>query len=499
MISLYDHIRTVSPSDEYTAALDIANCYKQNSANEEAYEWFRKAIDLDSTRLAGYIAIGEAYADDGKYNLAQEYFEKALEVAPESFDPFLNMALFFEKQQQWEKAIYWYKESISRASAWKSLIFARIMRIKWEYLKKHKEAETESTDELRHNVSDKTILAALHELVDEYYMNLNDAESALGLLDKIRVIVGHSYEAEYQNRIGTMKFYAGAYNDAVDSYRKAIHVEPGHTEYHANLGKAYKGAGRYDDAEKAYLEAIRLGPDTAEYYNELANLYFDDEKYANSVSYYLEAVRLAPDEAVYHANLGGAYKETGQLESAKSAYQAAVKLHPHDATYQNRLGVILYELGKYEESLQYYLSAITLDSAVALYHANLGISYTMLGQWEEANKAYAEANKLDRKPESECDLGRSYGRLGLWDKMLDHCKEAVQMRRDRADDPNGLEYYYGFLAEAYVKAARPGEFEELLETPETFEKSRQIKLIFTTRSATYSSTKAGIKKLFLTM
>jgi len=47
--------------------------------------------------------------------------------------------------------------------------------------------------------------------------------------------------------------------------------------------------------------------------------------------------------------------------------------------------------------------------------------------------------------------------------MIQHCKRAVELRRNTPADSYGLDYYYDFLSEAYFKAGRLREFEDLFE------------------------------------
>ncbi len=469
MFNLYEHIKIVNPFDEYTTALDIASAYKEKGAYEKAYEWYKKAIDLDGTRLAAYISIGNAYMDEGRYDLAYSSFEKALEVAPEAVDPYLNMARLCVKQQQWEKAISWNRDGISRGAAWRGSIISEIAIIKWKYQKKYKEAERELIDELRQNISERTILDALHGLFDEYYKNLGDRKSALRLLNEIRVIIGPSYEAEYQNRIGNLKYYYREYEDAVDAYHKAISVDPKISKYYANLGDVLKEQGQLLEADKAYRKAIELDIWNAAYPNKLGNLLYGKQDYSQSVKYYLQAVNLAPKEALYHGNVGGAYRALEQWNEAEKAYKRAIELEQDKAEYYNSLGNIYFESGRFGESIKPYTKAVELVPNLAVYHANLANSYRVLGRYEEAITSYSKALDLDNQPAYECDLGRSYGYLEQWEKMIEHCQKAVELRRKTLSDSYGLDYYYEYLAEAYFKARRLREFEDL------FEKSGDLK------------------------
>ncbi|MBI5179873.1 MAG: tetratricopeptide repeat protein, partial [Nitrospirae bacterium] len=110
-----------------------------------------------------------------------------------------------------------------------------------------------------------------------------------------------------------------------------------------------------------------------------------------------------------------------------------------------------------------------LEPKNAGYHNTLANLYWEIANWEKAIKEYTKAFELDNQPIYLCNLGRAYGNLGQWDNMIEHCQRAVDLRRKAPTDAFGLDYYYGFLAEAYFKADRLEEFEKL------FEKSGDLK------------------------
>jgi len=51
------------------------------------------------------------------------------------------------------------------------------------------------------------------------------------------------------------------YDEAVEAYKRAIHINPDLWEAHNNLGFDYVELGHYDEAIEAYKQAIRLKPD----------------------------------------------------------------------------------------------------------------------------------------------------------------------------------------------------------------------------------------------
>src|SRR5713226_9674631 len=74
--------------------------------------------------------------------------------------------------------------------------------------------------------------------------------------------------AEALSEQGDDFFDAGDYEKAVESYQKAVGLQPKYPEAYLNLGNAYFNLARYDEAIAAYKKAVELKPDWAEAYNK---------------------------------------------------------------------------------------------------------------------------------------------------------------------------------------------------------------------------------------
>ena len=88
---------------------------KRTSKLEQAQQWYQKAIDLDGSRIGGYLAKGYAYLEEEnekRYDQARIAFQQAIEIAPQAFDGYWGMAWAYEQQEQWQGALHYYEESL---------------------------------------------------------------------------------------------------------------------------------------------------------------------------------------------------------------------------------------------------------------------------------------------------------------------------------------------------------------------------------------------------
>ena len=88
------------------------------------------------------------------------------------------------------------------------------------------------------------------------------------------------------------------YNDcrlidlAIDTYRRAIELQPNFPDAYCNLANALKEKGDVKDAEECYNTALRLSPTHADSLNNLANIKREQGFTEEAVSLYCKALEV---------------------------------------------------------------------------------------------------------------------------------------------------------------------------------------------------------------
>lgn len=93
------------------AALSLAKIYREAKQKDEAIKWFAKAASKGSAEAATELGIMYYYGDGVELdpNSALKLFKAAADLEyPEAQ---FYLAIYFEKQSDMERAIYWYKKS----------------------------------------------------------------------------------------------------------------------------------------------------------------------------------------------------------------------------------------------------------------------------------------------------------------------------------------------------------------------------------------------------
>lgn len=192
------------------------------------------------------------------------------------------------------------------------------------------------------------------KLVDSFYLMMFYGESLLDMK-----LLYYNEEASYFSD-------RGALQRAIESYNRALDLDPDNFYAHAGLASLFVGQrefqralehadraftsktrdvvrssrislnfirllifemlGRSDDAKKVLDRLlISLGDDLAPVYNRLAHLYFDLGIYDKATHYCTEAIALHPEEPGNYQNLALVYLTDGKPEKAKESLVEAQK------------------------------------------------------------------------------------------------------------------------------------------------------------------------------
>jgi tetratricopeptide (TPR) repeat protein len=157
---------------------------------------------------------------------------------------------------------------------------------------------------------------------------------------------------------GVAQSRAGQYDASIESFNKALAVNPNCQDCLYNIGYAYAQKKELDKAEENYKKAILVKPDYAEAYNGLANIYnaqrkFDEAAAASAKANELTASApggLAGGSADSLYNQGVILWNSGKIPDAKKAFEQAIAANANHAESHYQLAMALVNEGKLAEA-----------------------------------------------------------------------------------------------------------------------------------------------------
>ena len=142
------------------------------------------------------------------------------------------------------------------------------------------------------------------------------------------------------NTHGISLFTLDRLDEAAESFRRTLELDPGHKHAHRNMAETRMRQGRL-------VESIR---------------------------WYREALDVDPEPALAHAGLGEVLFRVGQHQPAVKSLEQAVSLRPDAVTISTLyfLAEALRKQQRHEEAIERYRDVLKIDREFAYAHAGIG-------------------------------------------------------------------------------------------------------------------------------
>lgn len=218
---LLDAAHKNANSDIY---VDIGSCYFMMNAQKEAYEYWNKAINLDSRNSKAYANLGNLYYKNGQIEMAISYWLVVLISRPEDATTCLNLAIAFDKKNMRFESIKYFEKYI-------------------------KYAENKSSEDY---IKVKSKLSHCFNVANQY-LNFGVNFQAEGE-DKKAAACYFKSLANYPNlsktnlNLGSIFFSDKNLELAIKYWKTASHIDPNYDKIYSNLAISYDLMKKFDYA-----------------------------------------------------------------------------------------------------------------------------------------------------------------------------------------------------------------------------------------------------------
>ena len=247
--------------------------YLRRGTYEDAAKWFNWATEINDRLLSAYVGLGVAQYEAGRCDEAQESFEMAAGVEPNSTLLFSEMArLHLRAGAAREADKYLSPQTLAPAGG---------------------EAAPGPTGDL------VTWQIERHQAV----------------------IKQRPHYADLHYRLGVLLRHCRRNDEAVDAFRAAVRINPNYEKALTKLGVLLHELGRSDEAVDTLKRALALDPESADLHYRLGLIFADRHKFALAHQQFEYAARHDPQNLEYNANLALALQNMGLLDRADASWQ----------------------------------------------------------------------------------------------------------------------------------------------------------------------------------
>lgn len=354
-------IATMPREDASKLFTGVGEYYIDKNDSENALNFFREAVQLDSKNAIAPKGLSEALSLKGNELLvkdqadaAQKLFDEALQYNPNNAVAFYGLAEVYSDKELDSKSIENYEKALK---------------------------------------FDKDLTEIYVPLGILYYQAGNIAK-ADELLTKAVANDANSPETQYF--FGLVRYAQNNNTAAQTAFQNAIRMKPEYAEAHYYLGETFERFGKHAEAAAEYQKALELKPNYFEAALDLGSAYYEQEKWADAVPAYEKAVKLKNDNIQAYINLGDSYRQLKNYEKAEGSYNLAATFIERAANFDrvdaadtyNKIGFVIAQQCPINASkglpCRWDTATRSLEKAVALTNDN--VDYANLG-WAYYNAA----------------------------------------------------------------------------------------------------------------
>lgn len=202
-------------------------------------------------------------------------------------------------------------------------------------------------------------------------------------------------------------------------------------EYYFYMGIVYVKRSLYQNAVESYLKAIELSPNYSKARNSLGTLYCRLHKFHLAIEHFQKALEYNPYNPFINYNLGNLYFDIEDYQNALRYIQKAIEYKKNFGSAYHKLGIIMFTKKRYAESIEYFKSAIKFKKKSHTTYYYLGLAYYHLEEASKAVYCLKVALKFKRDFfEAALELGKMYQSYGEFENALILYKKSSRLNPD---------------------------------------------------------------------
>ncbi|MFX1357550.1 MAG: tetratricopeptide repeat protein [Promethearchaeota archaeon] len=188
----------------------------------------------------------------------------------------------------------------------------------------------------------------------------------------------------------------GQYDQAIDSFKRALSIKPDNTDAMIRIGLSYRYKEEYDKAIKWYEKVLEIDPKSKLALNNIGYALECKGELDEAAKRYTKALEIDPVYELALINLIKILNDKKEYHKIIEVLEKALELDPVNPGNWIDIGLAFNDIGEYEKAIDAYEKALKFEPSKIAYN-NLGWTYFNKNEYEKATKLFAESLKIDWK------------------------------------------------------------------------------------------------------
>ena len=320
---------------------------------EEAILLFEAALETDPHNVRAYARLADIYYLTNRYSGAITKIKQIGKIDKTSVDYLRFSAKRLLLSQQYDKAIELYRELLEKAP-----------------------------DNLQVNYE-----------IGICFLETNQFNEAVAKMNELLALKPGFIGAKFI--LGNLQGKQGKLDKEIKIYQDIITENERFPQIFQYLGVTYYRKGDFGQAVETFKKALAMEPDNTNVRFNLALSYEDQEKYEEAIAEYSQVIEKDPDNLAAHLNLGVLYGNIGDTEKEMEEYKAINKIDPKYPDIYFNAGIIQYNKDNIKQAMRMFRKTISCDPNFIKAYYNLGVLYQQQGNEHMARNCLRKVLELD--------------------------------------------------------------------------------------------------------
>lgn len=178
---------------------------------------------------------------------------------------------------------------------------------------------------------------------------------------------------EVYQMLGTIYYDQGKFTRAIQTFKRALEIDPGFTDASVGLSIIYNDLGKYEEGKAVFLDAQRVLESNKEKgdpyieerlsskHLELGDLYFQYNRFDEALDQYYKASLLTSRKPDIQMKIVEVYLRKNQGNKAVKELKKIIESYPGYVQAKLKLGVVLYNSNRVVEAIQEWEGVLLRD------------------------------------------------------------------------------------------------------------------------------------------